>query len=89
MEVAGAQQVLLSQARGFHERGYPVRAVFFYDKQGLEEKWQQENRSRRHAVGKQPEKNLCVADKVIARKSIGCGQGGCQGNQGIHAHVDD
>lgn len=43
MEVAGAQQVLLSQARCFHERGYPVRAVFFYDKQGLGEKWQQEN----------------------------------------------
>ncbi len=40
MEVAGAQRVLLSQARWFHERGYPVQAVFFYDKQGLAQTWQ-------------------------------------------------
>lgn len=40
MEVAGAQRVLLSQARWFHEHGYPVKAVFFYDKQGLAASWQ-------------------------------------------------
>ncbi len=40
MEVAGAQRVLLSQARWFHENGYPVQAVFFYDKQGLAKVWQ-------------------------------------------------
>lgn len=40
MEVAGAQRVLLSQARWFHEGGYPVKAVFFYDKQGLAASWQ-------------------------------------------------
>jgi len=40
MEVAGAQRVLLSLARWFHEHGYPVQAVFFYDKQGLAEAWQ-------------------------------------------------
>lgn len=43
MEVAGAQRVLLSQARWFHERGYKVSAVFFYDKENLQEKWQLEN----------------------------------------------
>lgn len=42
MEVAGAQRVMLSQARWFHERGYTVQAVFFYDKQGLADKWQRE-----------------------------------------------
>lgn len=40
MEVAGAQRLLLSQARWFHARGYPVQAVFFYDKQGLAQEWQ-------------------------------------------------
>lgn len=40
MEVAGAQRVLLSQAEYLHEHGYPVLAVFLYDKQGLAEDWQ-------------------------------------------------
>jgi glycosyltransferase involved in cell wall biosynthesis len=40
MEIAGAQRMLLSQARWFHEKGYPVKAVFFYDKQGLALRWQ-------------------------------------------------
>ena len=40
MEVAGAQQVLLSQAGWFYEHGYPVRAVFLYDKQGLKDDWE-------------------------------------------------
>jgi glycosyltransferase involved in cell wall biosynthesis len=43
MEVAGAQRVLLSLARAFHARGYPVQAVFFYDKQGLVGDWQARN----------------------------------------------
>ncbi len=43
MEVAGAQRVLLSQARWFHERGHKVSAIFFYDKEKLQEKWQREN----------------------------------------------
>jgi len=43
MEVAGAQRVLLSQARWFNDHGYAVQAVFFYDKQGLSNKWQQES----------------------------------------------
>lgn len=43
MEVAGAQRVLLSQARWFHARAYPVQAVFFYDKQGLAKQWQAAN----------------------------------------------
>lgn len=42
MEVAGAQRVLLSQARWFSAHGYPVKVVFFYDKQGLKKKWQSE-----------------------------------------------
>jgi glycosyltransferase involved in cell wall biosynthesis len=40
MEVAGAQRVLLSQAHWFHEHGYLVQAIFFYDKQGLAKVWQ-------------------------------------------------
>lgn len=43
MEVAGAQRSLLAQARWFHLQGYPVQAVFFYDKQGLQESWQAAN----------------------------------------------
>lgn len=42
MEVAGAQRVLLSQARWFQNTGYPVQAVFFYDKQALKDEWQRE-----------------------------------------------
>lgn len=43
MEVAGAQRVLLSQAAWFYANGYPVLAVFLYDKQGLAEQWRKEN----------------------------------------------
>lgn len=43
MEVAGAQRVLLAQARWFYKQGYPVQVVFFYDKQGLESSWQAAN----------------------------------------------
>lgn len=39
MEVAGAQRMLLSQARWFLQRGYDVTALFVYDKQGLAERW--------------------------------------------------
>lgn len=41
MEVAGAQQVMLSQANWFAEHGHSVSAVFFYDKQDLSEKWKE------------------------------------------------
>src|SRR3972149_9651610 len=40
MEMAGAQRVLLSQAQWFHRKGYPVQALFFYDKQDLKKEWQ-------------------------------------------------
>ena len=43
MEVAGAQRVMLSQARWFASQGYELSAVFFYDKQGLVDQWQAEN----------------------------------------------
>ena len=43
MEVAGAQRSMLAQARWFHKQGYPVQAVFFYDKQGLQPSWQAAN----------------------------------------------
>lgn len=35
----GAQRVLLDQAGWFHDRGYPVQAVFYYDKDGLADDW--------------------------------------------------
>lgn len=39
IEVAGAQRVLLSLASYFHRNGYPVQAVFVYDKQSLARQW--------------------------------------------------
>lgn len=42
MAVGGAQKVLLDQASWFHARGHKVTAVFFYDRDGLHEKWQRE-----------------------------------------------
>lgn len=40
MEIGGAQKILLEQAAWYHRKGYVVFVVFFYDKYGLEEKWQ-------------------------------------------------
>lgn len=40
MAIGGAQKVLLDQARWFRDHGHEVTAVFFYDKQGLQERWQ-------------------------------------------------
>lgn len=41
MEVAGSQKNLLTHARWFHEHGHDVTAIFFYDKQGLHDSWQE------------------------------------------------
>jgi glycosyltransferase involved in cell wall biosynthesis len=41
MAIGGAQKLLLDQARWFHAQGHAVTAVFFYDKQGLQQLWQQ------------------------------------------------
>lgn len=41
MAIGGAQKVLLDQARWFHAHGHRVTAVFFYDKQGLHNVWQE------------------------------------------------
>ena len=41
MTTGGAQRALLRLARWFHEHGYVVKVVFFYDKDGLFEDWQQ------------------------------------------------
>lgn len=38
--VGGAQRVLLDQAERFRQLGYNVRAIFFYDKDGLLPAWQ-------------------------------------------------
>ncbi|MBI3160566.1 MAG: glycosyltransferase [Chloroflexi bacterium] len=40
MALAGAQEVLLTQARWFHDQGYPVTAAFFYDRDDLAQAWQ-------------------------------------------------
>ncbi len=40
MAMGGAQKLLLDQARWFHAHGHRVTAAFFYDKQGLQEVWQ-------------------------------------------------
>ncbi|MEA3350817.1 MAG: glycosyltransferase [Chloroflexota bacterium] len=39
MTVGGAQHVLLAQAQWFHDKGYPVTAAFFYDKENLGARW--------------------------------------------------
>jgi glycosyltransferase involved in cell wall biosynthesis len=39
IEVAGAQRMILSQAKWFHEHGYKVEATFFYEKEKLLESW--------------------------------------------------
>jgi len=39
MALAGAQNVLTSQATWFHEKGYDVTIAYFYDKQELEAIW--------------------------------------------------
>ena len=41
MEMAGSQKNLLTHARWFHEHGHDVTTVFFYDKQGLHDRWQE------------------------------------------------
>jgi glycosyltransferase involved in cell wall biosynthesis len=40
MATGGAQKVLLDQARWFHEHGHNVTAMFLYDKEDLQKKWQ-------------------------------------------------
>ncbi len=40
MAIGGAQRLLLDQARWFHDHGHSVTAVFFYDKQGLQARWE-------------------------------------------------
>ena len=40
MATGGAQKVLLDQAHWFHQRGHKVFAVFLYDKEGFQSKWQ-------------------------------------------------
>lgn len=42
MATAGAQKVLMTKARWFHDHGYRVSAAFFYDKQHLESRWRGE-----------------------------------------------
>ncbi len=39
MAIGGAQRLLLDQARWFRDHGHAVTAVFFYDKQGLQDSW--------------------------------------------------
>ncbi|MEJ5202886.1 MAG: glycosyltransferase, partial [Anaerolineales bacterium] len=41
MAVGGSQMVLLQLADWFHAQGYHVAAAFFYDRDGLAEKWQE------------------------------------------------
>ncbi len=40
MATGGAQRVLLDQALWFHEHGHKVTAMFLYDKEGVQKKWQ-------------------------------------------------
>jgi len=42
MATGGAQRMMLLQARWFHQQSYPMFAIFFYDKEGLQDRWQSE-----------------------------------------------
>jgi glycosyltransferase involved in cell wall biosynthesis len=42
MAVGGAQRMLMIQAAWFKAQGYPIWVAYFYDKEGLHEKWQSE-----------------------------------------------
>lgn len=72
MSVGGAQKVLLSQAEWFHQRGYPVTVAFFYDKEGLRERWEKQYDFRildleaRH-VGANPLLNLALLLRGLLR----------------------
>lgn len=39
MAIGGAQKLLLDQAKWFHDRGHKAVAAFFYDRDGLFDKW--------------------------------------------------
>ena len=41
MATGGAQKVLLVMADWFSRHGYDVDAVFFYDREGLEQRWKE------------------------------------------------
>jgi len=42
MAVGGAQRMLMIQAAWFKAQGYPIWVAYFYDKEGLQSKWQAE-----------------------------------------------
>jgi len=42
MATGGAQRMMLLQARWFHQQGYRIFAIFFYDKERLQDRWQSE-----------------------------------------------
>ena len=42
MAVGGAQRMLMLQAAWFRAQGYPIWAVYFYDKEQLHARWQAE-----------------------------------------------
>ena len=43
MAVGGAQRLLLDQAQWFVTQGHRVQTAFFYDRDGLYDRWQKEN----------------------------------------------
>lgn len=68
MAVGGAQKVLLQLAAWFHQRGYRVMAVFFYDRDRLAEIWQAEYAFPVIALGSwQKEKNFFVRTWRLAQ----------------------
>ena len=42
MALAGAQHILLAQSKWFREQGYHVVVAFFYDKEGIQSRWEKE-----------------------------------------------
>jgi glycosyltransferase involved in cell wall biosynthesis len=43
MALAGAQHILLAQSKWFREQGYHVVVAFFYDKEGIQSRWEREH----------------------------------------------
>ena len=42
LAIGGAQRMLMIQAAWFKQQGYPIWALYFYDKEGLHQKWSAE-----------------------------------------------
>ncbi len=70
MAVGGAQKVLLELGGWLHQRGYPVTAAFFYDRDNLTNRWREEYPFRVLALGKWKKGSTSVLTTYWLLKSL-------------------